>query len=49
VVWRFIKNRRNPSLTKELVQLELQYCTGEPKPAAARLVADMRREVAGER
>ncbi|HEY3107338.1 MAG TPA: HD domain-containing protein [Chloroflexota bacterium] len=49
VVWRFIKNRRNPSLTKELVHLELEHCHGEPKSAAARLIVDIRKEVAGER
>jgi hypothetical protein len=49
VVWRFITNRRNPSLTKELVQLELEHCHGEPRSPAARLLADIRREVAGER
>jgi HD superfamily phosphohydrolase YqeK len=49
VVWRFVKNRRNPSLTKELVQLELEHCHGEPKSAAATFVGNIRREVAGER
>lgn len=49
VVWRFIKNRRNPSLAKEIVALELEHCSQEPKSAAARLVVDMRREAAGER
>jgi len=49
VVWRFIKNRRNPSLTRELVQLEAAHCGPEPKTPAARLIADIRTEVAGER
>ena len=49
VVWRFVKNRRNPSLTKELVHLELEHCHGEPKSTAAKFVGDIRREVAGER
>jgi putative nucleotidyltransferase with HDIG domain len=49
VVWRFIKNRRNPSLTKELVYLELEHCHGEPKSPAANLIMDIRKEVAGER
>jgi hypothetical protein len=49
VVWRFIKNRRNPSLTRELVQLEVAHCGPEPKTPAARLIADIRTEVAGER
>jgi HD superfamily phosphohydrolase YqeK len=49
VVWRFVKNRRNPSLTQEIVQLELVHCHGAEKSPAARLVADMRKEMAGER
>jgi HD superfamily phosphohydrolase YqeK len=49
VVWRFIKNRRNPSLSRELVHLELEHCKGEPKSPAANLIVDIRKEVAGER
>lgn len=49
VVWRFVTNRRNPSLAQEIVYLELEHCHGEEKSPAARLVADIRREVSGER
>ncbi|HEV8636194.1 MAG TPA: HD domain-containing protein [Chloroflexota bacterium] len=51
VVWDFVQRRRNPSLTQELIRLELLYCQpgGERKSPAARFIADLRREVAGER
>jgi len=49
VVWRFITNRRNPSLARELVELELRHCLGPTKSPAAQLVADIRSEAAGER
>jgi hypothetical protein len=31
VVWRFITNRRNPSLARELMELELVHCHGPEK------------------
>src|SRR5262245_11010163 len=51
IVWDFIGRRRNPSLSQELVRLELLYCQpgGERKSPAAQFVADVRREAAGER
>ncbi|HEY3078954.1 MAG TPA: HD domain-containing protein [Chloroflexota bacterium] len=51
VVWDFIQRRRNPSLSQELVRLELLYCQpgGERKSPSARFIADVRREAAGER
>ena len=49
IVWRFINNRRNPSLARELMELELVHCHGPEKSAAAQLVADIRSEAAGER
>jgi HD superfamily phosphohydrolase YqeK len=49
VVWDFIQRRRNPSLTNELVRLELEHCHGPEKSPAARFIADVRQEVAGER
>lgn len=50
IVWHFVRNRRNPSLAQEILQLELEHCRGgDSKSAAARLVIDYRRECAGER
>ena len=49
VVWDFIQRRRNPSLSQELVRLELEHCHGPKKSPAARFIADVRQEVAGER
>jgi HD superfamily phosphohydrolase YqeK len=49
IVWDFIQRRRNPSLSQELVRLELEHCHGPEKSPAARFIADVRQEVAGER
>jgi hypothetical protein len=49
VVWDFVQRRRNPSLTQELVRLELEHCHGPEKSPAARFIADVRQEIAGER
>src|SRR5205085_7622419 len=49
VVWHFVTTKRNPSLSRELMMLELQYCHGPEKNPAAQLIADIRTESAGER